>query len=661
MANNNDFRVLLQAVLDSSNIGQSDIKEVQKVLNKYHLNLTADLNKAELLKTVKAIVPQLEAELKKITGVDIKISDNAILKSINQIGKEADVVANKINEIQRSLDSEKYSTQVNTINMQLSKFGTISGEVFRDAKAFANELTVAYEKMKSAMSDDTIDNSVKIKAEEEYQKALAKTQNLLKQLNSDKDNELVSIGDPKRINLINTLNSFLEKNTAINKDNKKIIQEWVSTLSASDDMTVGAIKNINTEFKSLKVTLSQNKQLGLSWIDKLKKLWSKLGGFSLSATAFIAVTNKIRQMPQEVYKLDTAMTDLYKVTDETDIRYNKFLTSACENAEKLGRSISSLVEQTANWSKLGYSLDEAEQLAQISSIYANVGEVDDDTAVSDLVTAMKAFNIEASNAITIVDKLNTLGNKYATSAADLGEGLSRSASAMATAGTDIDKTLAMLTGGAEITQSAAEFGNMLKIGSMRIRGMKGELEALGEEVDDNVESISKMQTQILNLTHGNVNIFDNNGEFKDYYDIMEDIAKIYNDLSSTEQASLIEILFGKQRGNQGAALIQAFQSGQIQKAYEDIQNSAGSAYEEQAKWMDSLEAKTAKFEAAFQSLSNTVLDSDLLKMFVDLGTGAVKALDNIFKHISPLKTGIAGLIAFLNKGRSKQRFCPLWG
>ena len=38
----NDFKVLLQAVLDSSGIGKSDIAEVQKVLNKYHLNLAAD-------------------------------------------------------------------------------------------------------------------------------------------------------------------------------------------------------------------------------------------------------------------------------------------------------------------------------------------------------------------------------------------------------------------------------------------------------------------------------------------------------------------------------------------------------------------------------------------------------------------------------------------
>ena len=41
---------------------------------------------------------------------------------------------------------------------------------------------------------------------------------------------------------------------------------------------------------------------------------------------------------------------------------------------------------------------------------------------------------------------------------------------MATAGDDIQHTLAMLTGGAEITQNAGEFGNFLKVSSMRLRG-----------------------------------------------------------------------------------------------------------------------------------------------------------------------------------------------
>lgn len=282
-------------------------------------------------------------------------------------------------------------------------------------------------------------------------------------------------------------------------------------------------------------------------------------------------------------------------------------------------------------------------MAKLSSIYANVADVDDATAVSDMVTAMKAFNIEAGNAVNIIDPLNELGNNFATSAADLGEGLSKSASAMNAAGTDMYKTLAMLTGGAEITQDAGEFGNFLKVASMRIRGMKGELEELGEEVDESVDSISKVQTQILNLTHGKVNIFDDMGEFRDYYDIMKDIADVMDELTSTEQAALSEILFGKMRGNQGQALIQAFQSGRIEEAYNVAIGSSGSAFAEQEKYMEGLQAKVNQFKAAWQELSITVLNSDFLKGIVDAGTTLLSTLTKIIDSIGVLNTAMIGV------------------
>lgn len=188
---------------------------------------------------------------------------------------------------------------------------------------------------------------------------------------------------------------------------------------------------------------------------------------------------------------------------------------------------------------------------------------------------------------------------------------------MKLAGANLNETLAMLTGITEIIQNASEAGNALKIYAMRIRGMKGELEELGEEVDDSVDSISKVQTQILNLTQGKVNIFDDKGDFRDYYEIMKDIAAIFGDLKSTDKANLTEILFGKQRGNAGVALVQAFQSGQVEKALNTADNSAGSAETEQSRWLESIEAKQKQLTAAWQELSLSIMNSDFLKTVID--------------------------------------------
>lgn len=207
----------------------------------------------------------------------------------------------------------------------------------------------------------------------------------------------------------------------------------------------------------------------------------------------------------------------------------------------------------------------------------------------------------------------------------------------------MNEVLAMLTGITEITQNAQEAGNSLKIFAMRIRGMKGELQELNEEVDPTVDSISKVQTQILNLTKGKVNIFDKDGNFRDYYEIMKEIAALWNDLASTDQASLSEILFGKQRGNQGAALIQSFQSGQIAKAFETANNSAGSAMAEQEKWMESMEAKTNQLKASIQDFSNTAMNSDLFKGLIDGARTAINVLTKIIDTIGILPIAAGGI------------------
>lgn len=186
--------------------------------------------------------------------------------------------------------------------------------------------------------------------------------------------------------------------------------------------------------------------------------------------------------------------------------------------------------------------------------------------------------------------------------------------------------------------------------------MKDELRALGEEVDETADSVGKVQAQILHHTGGMVDIFDGMGELRDYYAIMEDISEIYNALNDREQADLAGILFGEQRGDQGTALIKAFQSGQIQEALQASLGAEGYAMEEQAQWLESLEAKVLQFNAAFQTLSVTVLDSGLLKWFVDFGTGSVQALDAIVDKLGSLGTiGLgAGIFAGIkNVGNPK--------
>ncbi len=393
--------------------------------------------------------------------------------------------------------------------------------------------------------------------------------------------------------------------------------------------------NFDVEYKALEHVLSRlsktadkyeiKPSIDTSGIEEAGGKLSRLGSGALQK-----VPELIGRMAKEVLSVDTAMSSLYKATDETSTKYNRFLNNAGSASKSVGRDMSSYISQASEWARRGYSLGQSEKLSKTSSVYSNISEIDDKTAVSNLDAVMKAYNLQYTDALSIVDRYNKLGSEFSVSAKDLGAGMSNAASALSLGGTDINKALAMLTGGAEITQSASDLGNTLKIGQMRIQGMKDSLEALGEE-SEGVESISKVQAHIQELTKGQVNIMDSAdpSKVRDYYDILQDVSKVWDSLKNTEQTDLIDTMFGKSGSNQGAALIKAFQSGQVQKAYDASIHADGSAMQEQEKWMDSMDAKIQQFHSQFQELSTTALDSDFLKGAIDAGTGFLDILTQI--------------------------------
>lgn len=78
-------------------------------------------------------------------------------------------------------------------------------------------------------------------------------------------------------------------------------------------------------------------------------------------------------------------------------------------------------------------------------------------------------------------------------------------------------------------------------------------------------------------------------------------------------------------------------------------NSSGSAIAEHAKWSESLEARLNKLKAAWQSLSQTFLNSDFLKVSIDLITGLADILDKLIGSLGTLGTvGFgAGIYSFI--------------
>lgn len=405
---------------------------------------------------------------------------------------------------------------------------------------------------------------------------------------------------------------------------------------------------------------------------KFKKLFETNIKSQFASQVINMVEQGLRQIYQNVVNIDSAMTELKKVTNETDNTYDAFLDDAGTRAKNLGASISDIVTASADFARLGYNLKDSKELADAAVLYQHVGDgissVND--ASESIISTMKAFGVEAKDVTSIVDKFNEVGNNYAISSAGVGSALQRSASALHTAGNTLDQSIGMIVAANDVAQDPESVGNALKVLSLRIRGAKTDLEQMGESTDDVAVSTSKLREQIKALTNvdgkGGFDILTKSGDFKSTYEIMEGIANVWKEMNDVDKASLLEQVAGKNRANVVSGMLDNWKD--AQNAAKTAAESAGSATKENETYLDSINGKISQFTAAFEKLSKDVLDSDLIKFFIELATHianladeAVKLVDN-FGLIPTALTGIStGLVTSLikNKGTSGKLYARL--
>lgn len=129
----------------------------------------------------------------------------------------------------------------------------------------------------------------------------------------------------------------------------------------------------------------------------------------------------------------TEVRKVRKVSEGTEAQYKSFQQTVSSTAQEIASTNKELINSSADFSRLGYSLEQAESLAKNTTLFVNVGDgIDITAATEDMITAMKAFDIKAEDSIKFVDNYNQIGNKFALSATDIGEAMKRSASALET-------------------------------------------------------------------------------------------------------------------------------------------------------------------------------------------------------------------------------------
>lgn len=452
---------------------------------------------------------------------------------------------NKLAEIQREAYSGKYSLTSAKADTFLSRYNGQSSEVLNRARAELAEYKKISEEV-VALSDkkikgELIDTSGLEKSKVKLEECGERMKNVLEEVRVAESKTL----DPKiAASSANSVQKYMN-------DNTKALKKYKAEFESVRDMyknatTVGEKNTADVEFKRLKSAVSAEGLNGKGLFGNLRQSFSQLSKFSgVWAMAQGAVVDIPRQIMSAVTEINSAQIELRKVSSASDSQLSQYWDQAAESAKKYGATVSDVISSTADWSRLGYGLDDAKELSDMTTLLSRVGDnMTQESSSEGLISTLRGFKLQASDAKKIVDVANQVANTEPIDTAGIFEAMQRSASSLEASGNTYEQAVAMTTAANSVVQDSMKIGTGLKTISMRIRSSKTEIESAGLDTEGMATSTAKLRKEIKALS--GVDIMKNANEFKSTYDILDELAEKWSSLTDIQQASVTELIAGGQ-------------------------------------------------------------------------------------------------------------------
>lgn len=678
--------LLLQKTKDSKDVNDKQTQQAKKILSDAFIEQTrayadglkesAKYNNNDMSASAKTARKQMQDAFDSANDKFLELLDVLSGDEIDQLTLKAKKELDSANRIvdrrianltdnnnkhnlfiedrQKALDQIRAAIEKNSNNMDRARKNGSAGS---DLYSQFNAKQTIYKALEGAVSSgsgvkdwaktyfpakvDDINNVTD--ALREMRGELTEDQIKLAQVSADKSIERSTNKAATAVaNLKSQIHDYLETNKKI--QNSELAQPFRELMNAlNSENAPERIGELQKQFAELR---AQSKELGLeteSLIDKFEKLFGTHLSTMITMAALHKMQDALRIVYQNVVEIDTAVTELRKVSEYAGKSLEEYMGRAAEQAQKLGVSISDYINSTADWKRLGYSDEDAENLATYSTLLKNVGDNIDDvnTSSSYLISTLQGFGLLADQAEDVVNKIDAVANTQPVTAKDLGEILTRSSAAMSAANNTLEETIALGTAANSVLQDADSVGTMMKSLSMYLRAAKSDAENAGIEVDGMANSVSELRSELKSLT--GVDIMLDSKNFKSTYQIMKELSQVWSGLSDVTQANVTEMIGGKRNANAVSAILNNFDV--AESAMESAANSANVAWEENEKYLDSINGRLAQLDASFQVFSQDVLSSGLVKGGVSFLTSIVKFLDKIINLTGALPAGL-GITAF---------------
>jgi TP901 family phage tail tape measure protein len=623
----------------------------------------------EAKKTLSSIANSNKADVntwEKWVNV-MKQFDQASQGSTRSIARLEDAMRNANNSQIEYMNSviKRFQNSYDKYSTDASRNGYNPSVEFSDKLSSFNSSLNDLKNLSSSISNGEFVKQEQIDSFKRLTQNAEEAQKSLKNMSAS-EKGMKSVSVQKEIDKINQL---LRENTRYSKEAKIELRSLITQL-ISGDPTVN-LEAIHTKVMEIKNAEELAGRAGKNFFDILasKSYYGFIGqmqSYLSMYVGFYGMMNSFRNGLSTVRELNTALTEMRKVSEETTQSLKNYQNTTFDVANVVGTTAKQIQNSTADWMRLGESMSEAAESAKDANILFNVSEFEGiDEATESLVSMSQAY--KDLDKMDIINVLNNIGNNYSISTDGLATALKDSASALVTANNDLNEAVSLTTAGNAITQDPSKVGAGLRTISLRLVGTeeaKQELSDLGEETDGMITTVSKLRDTIMDATKAasadgkGFDILDDNGNYKSTYEIMQGLADLYDDIVKKDKELgtnnlnlLLETIAGKNRSNIAASILQ---NGEMLKSvYEDAQNSEGSVEQELNSYLDSVDGKLQQLSNRAQEFWFKVIDSETIKNGIDLLTNLTKGATDFVDTIGilpTLLTGIGAGIAVKNVG-----------
>ncbi|MGN1303776.1 MAG: phage tail tape measure protein [Oscillospiraceae bacterium] len=391
---------------------------------------------------------------------------------------------------------------------------------------------------------------------------------------------------------------------------------------------------------------------------------------------------------EAVKSTEDSMVEIGRVLDTTASETETLRGSLFELGNEYGRSFEDVSDVALRFAQAGYNMNDTISNTKALLLGMNTAELEASSGTTELIGIMSQWGMTADELVTIIDKLNYTADNNAITTQDLADALLKASSMAKTAGMNFDDTVGVLTA-MKVASGAAgkEVGNAFKsiiayiqrpeslklFDNMGIDVFKdkvtGELLPMMDILKSMTEKWNGNQEEMLNtlIKSGDAAQMmseewaiatDTLDEYNQYQEAAAAATDKANDAESRAQAQAAAGVF---RRNYYIALMENFN-----KAIEvsaDLINSEGHSAAENARYMETLTAKTEQLVVSLTELAVAAADAgllDLAKSAIDTATAITKWTTET-KNFIPILSTVSGLLITIKSQKIAEEFNAIGG